>query len=389
MLSSCGVIVEYNPFHNGHQYHVEQAKKLSGDDVIVAVMSGNFLQRGEPACYDKWTRANQALANGVNLVIELPFAHAVQSADYFAKGAVNLLQLLGVNTLCFGTDTSDQLDYEAFGRSHQENQVQIDALYQSLKNNGQSYPQQMTTIYRHLFPEWTLDFSSPNHILGMAYAKANASLPSPMSLLPINRQGGGYHDTKLGTEGFASATAIRQAFANGQVTQLESVVPEITYQDLIMKHQVTWQKLWPFLKYQIQVTDIEQLRTVYQMSEGLEYRLKEAVNHAQTFAELIELVKSKRYTWARLQRLCVYILLQVTTKEIEETKQHPYLRVLGFDKLGQRFLKQQKKQVTCPIITNVNQKNQAWLSLDIKGGQIYELLSGQPQDYYRRPVVYQ
>ena len=117
-MKSCGVIVEYNPFHNGHRYHLEEARKESQADVIIAVMSGNFLQRGEPAIIDKWQRAEEALKNGADLVIELPFAYAVQSADYFARGGVSLLHHLGVDALCFGTDSSSELDYEKFGISH-------------------------------------------------------------------------------------------------------------------------------------------------------------------------------------------------------------------------------------------------------------------------------
>ena len=131
-MKACGIIVEYNPFHNGHRYHAQQARQQSGAEVVIAIMSGNFLQRGEPALLDKWARTEEALQNGVDLVIELPTAWSVQSADYFANGGIKLLQALQCESLCFGTDSTSAIDYAAFGQFVQENQSLIDQTFHAL-----------------------------------------------------------------------------------------------------------------------------------------------------------------------------------------------------------------------------------------------------------------
>lgn len=386
-MKSCGLIVEYNPFHNGHRYHIEAARAASNCDVVVAIMSGNFLQRGEPACMDKWSRAEAALQEGANLVVELPFAHAVQSADYFARGGVQLLAALGVDSLCFGTDLSSDLDYEAFGRAHLEHESAINDLYQAREVTGESYPERMTAIYRQLLPEWTLDFSSPNHILGMAYAKENAKLASPMQIFPIQRQGSNYHESELNPINFSSATAIRQAVKSGTFNDLSSAMPTSSQKLLQESPFIDWEYFWPLLKYRLLTTTPEQLRSVYQMKEGFEYRLLEKVKQANSFQELMTLAKTKRYTWTRIQRLLTYVLLNVTESEIMQVREHPYIRVLGFDETGRDFLKQQKGRVSIPLITNVNRKNESLLALDIKAGQVYQTAhsSLKQQDYYRAP----
>ncbi|HCM89906.1 MULTISPECIES: nucleotidyltransferase [Vagococcus] len=387
-MKSCGVIVEYNPFHNGHKYHIEQARKKSQADVIVAVMSGNFLQRGEPAVIDKWLRAKEALSNGADLVIELPFAYAVQSADYFTRGGVKILQELKVDSLCFGTDSSKSVDYESFGRFHNENIDRINQKYREIKNNGSNYPQLMTQVYRELYPEWQLDFSSPNHILGMGYAKENAKYDQPMSLYSIQRVGNNYHDTKVSHKKFASATSIREKILSDQLENLEDLVPIKTCQDLELNPLASWENAWPYLKYQLTIQTVEELRNCYQMVEGLEYRLKEAALSSENFNEFIQKVKSKRYTWTRIQRLCTYVLLQVKQEDIEQVWENTCIRVLGFTDEGRNFLKNKKKEIACPMVTNINKKNESYLSLDIRAGLLYTMISKSDdhQDYYRAPI---
>ena len=387
MLKSCGVIVEYNPFHNGHQYHLETAREASQADVVVAVMSGNFLQRGEPAILDKWTRAKEAIENGADLVIELPVTSAVQSADYFAKGAVKLLQELGVSSLCFGTDSEEVLDYEQFARFNAENQKEINETFQSLNHLGLSYPQQMNEVYRLLLPDWPVSTQSPNHILGMSYAKENQKYTNPMALFPIKRQVSNYHDKELNGTKFASATAIREAVLSHQFEALGEVLPVETFNDLNESEPVDWEKAWPFLKYQLMVKSEDELKTIYQMVEGIEYRLKEMVLKATSFEEFVALVKTKRFTWTRIQRLCVYVLLQLTEEEVTQSWDNPYLRLLGFNKVGQAFMKQQRKIVTCPVVSNLKKEHQKIAELDIRAGFVYELISGETtkQDFYRIP----
>lgn len=389
MLKSCGVIVEYNPFHTGHKYHLEEARKQSGADVIIAVMSGNFLQRGEPAIVDKWERANAALKNGADLVIELPFAYSVQSADYFASGAIKLLQSLNVDSLCFGTDSTETLDYEKFARFNQDYSDELQQEFEKLKSEGLSYPQQMTKVYQKLYPNWPLNEHSPNHILGMSYAKANQQYSKPMRLYPIKRQGSGYHDSELSTTNYASATAIRQQLKSDEQSPVEQFVPEEMIHSLKNHPLIDWSTAWPFLKYQLVKLSVEELGNIYQMSEGIEYRLKDKIKQADSFENFVELVKNKRFTWTRLQRLVTYILLGVTEEEINSVRKNPYLRVLGFNQQGRAYLSQEKDDLKLPVITNINQKNEELLKLDIRAGEIYQLLGKQitNQDYQRKPIV--
>ncbi|EOL42877.1 nucleotidyltransferase [Enterococcus caccae] len=371
-MKSCGIIVEYNPFHNGHQYHAKKAREISGAEVVIAVMSGNFLQRGEPAIIDKWARANEALNHGIDLVIELPFAYAVQSADYFAAGGVKLLQALHCEALCFGTDNQTEMDYEHFGEFVNHHQIEIDQAYQTIKNNGMSYPQQMTEVFRTLYPNNGLDFSSPNHILGLSYAKENATYEKPMILYPLRREQAGYHDTKIYQE-FASATAIRKAVFSGELEKIKQVLPEQVAIDLANSPTVSWENYWPLLKYKLISSSITELQEIYQMKEGIEYRLQEAAKVSDSFQTFMKQAKTKRYTWTRLQRLATYILTNVKQQEIENSWNYSHLQVLGFTEQGQRFLREEKKKLALPLITKVSKNLTTQLALDIRSNQLYQL----------------
>lgn len=388
-MKSCGIVAEYNPFHNGHRYQICQAKQLSQADVMVAVMSGNFLQRGEPAIIDKWVRAELALHHGIDLVIELPFAYAVQSADYFSKGAIKLLQGLGAEALSFGTDYSGEMDYHAFAKFQRDNQEEIDDAFKKIQNNGMSYPQQMTEVYRRLYPEMCLDFSSPNHILGMGYAKENVLYDHPMELLPIPRKESAHHQTEILQGNFASGTSIRQGVKEKKWQEIKQVLPEETFWSLKKHQTIDWELFWPLLKYQLTVQSAAQLRHIYQMTQGIENRLKKYVKEADSFKEFIEKVKTKRFTWTRLQRLCLYVLLQVTQDEVTSVWQNSYFRILGFSETGKKFLNLKKNQLTLPVITNVNSQNEGFLSLDIRAGRLYQLVmeDNKEQDYYTKPVM--
>ena len=386
-MKACGIIVEYNPFHNGHLYHVEEARKQSNSDVIIAVMSGNFLQRGEPAIVDKWSRADAALKNGVDLVIELPVAWAVQSADYFAQGGVKLLQAMQCESLCFGTDSTEKIDYAAFGQFVVENQALVDKTYQQLKQKQLSYPQQMTAVFRQIYPELALDFTSPNHILGLSYAKENARYSQPMELFPLPRKTAAFHETSITGE-IASATAIRQALLANQQREILATVPSQTAEYLSTMPLISWENYWPLLKYKIISSSVNELREIYQVKEGLEYRLKEATLQAESFVGFMNLVKTKRYTWTRLQRLATYLLINVRQTDIEAVWENSYLRVLGFTQKGRDYLKEKKQAIQLPIISRVSKENSQQLDLDILSGKIYQL--GQEkikeQDFGRFPI---
>lgn len=378
-MRSCGIIVEYNPFHNGHAYHAQQARRLSQADVVIAVMSGNFLQRGEPAIMDKWQRTEVALQNGVDLVVELPFSWAAQSADYFAKGGIKLLQALQCDALCFGTDEGSEFDYQAYGDFFQTNQSRIDQKFQTLPT-GLSYPEKMAAVIRDLYPKSKA--FPPNHILGLSYAKENAQYERPMEIFPLQRKDSGYHETTLQNAKFASATGIRQAYFAKESWQ--PFVPVQT--ERLLQQGISWQDFWPYLQYQLTVDSLTQLRSVYQMREGLEHRLKQV--QGVDFMDWLQQVKTKRYTQPRLQRLAAYTLLQVRPEEIRQEQKQTMLHVLGFTKAGQAYLKAQRKNFSLPIAAKIGQVESQQHFLTYRGDQVYQLITKTEQNFGRVPLRY-
>ncbi|MGX7419491.1 nucleotidyltransferase [Carnobacterium gallinarum] len=391
-MKSCGVIVEYNPFHNGHLYHLQEAKKLAQADVMIAVMSGNFLQRGEPALVDKWTRAEMALAAGVDLVVELPVYYSVQAADYFAAGGVALLQALGCDSLCFGAESGTGSTFSEAANWFLTQQETFDQAFQQVKNQGLSYAKQMQEVLTTLNPKLELDLTAPNNTLGLSYAKANLNYARPMELYAVKRQQAGYHDAEIHDNYFASATAIRKKLIeDADLNRLSGVLPSESLHLLQNEVYLTWEDYWPLLRYQIIVSSLSELREIYQMNEGIEFRLKEKVKEAKNFNEFVSLVKNKRYTWVRLQRLCVAILLQFKKNQILELLEQPKgIRILGFNQQGSRYLKAKKKQIQLPVVTNITSKNQELFELDIEAGLIYQMGNShvQPQDFKRKPLIY-
>ena len=222
----CGIVAEYNPFHNGHAYQVEQVRKDLGADVVIAGMSGNFLQRGEPAIVDKWTRTKMALAGGVDLVIELPVVFSTQPADFFAKGAIQILSALQIDALSFGVESGSASNYLNGAQWLFENEERIAEEIKKGERSKEPYAKQMELIIESLAPDFPLQLQSPNNQLGFAYAKeiVRFDLADQIELFPLERAEAGYADTKLTKDShIASATAIRQAVLNGK--EVSSYIP--------------------------------------------------------------------------------------------------------------------------------------------------------------------
>lgn len=394
-MKSCGVVVEYNPLHNGHVYHLKKARELSGADTIIAIMSGNFLQRGEPAIVDKWSRAQMALSAGADLVIELPVAFSTQPADYFAKGAVGLLHAMNCDAICFGSESGESADYKKLAHFLKQHTPTINQRFKENRDPGKTYASQMDQILKELMPEQLVSLSTPNNILGLAYAKENVLYEKPMELYTITRVGSDYHEKELDEQNFSSATAIRESLVGSKknkarIEELKLSMPDSSFEQLTTHPLVSWENYWPYLKYQIEVQSLEELRTVYQVTEGIEYRLKEYIQEAESFEQFISLVKNKRVSWTRLQRLCVYILLQLKKEDmVNELTEPQAIHLLGFNFRGRNYLKEMKKRFSLPLIANVTKKNKNLWTSDIKAGKIYQM--GQlglikEQDYYRQPL---
>ncbi|MCM3706166.1 MULTISPECIES: nucleotidyltransferase [Cytobacillus] len=381
-MKATGVIVEYNPFHNGHAFHLEQAKNISGAETIIAVMSGNFLQRGEPALVSKWKRAEMALKAGADIIFELPYQFAVQQADIFASGAVSILDAAGCSSLCFGSESGNMESFHqtlSFLGNHQtvyqeKLRVHLDA--------GVSYPKAASMAFLDLNPEDELvDLSKPNNILGFQYLNSARRINSSMQLFTVARKSAGYHDEQFSSESIASATSIRKTLfsESGEIESIRQYVPETTYQGLLQYkreygtfHQ--WEQYWPFLKFRLIHLQPELLRCIYEMEEGLEHRFLSAAVQAESFQQFMEKIKTKRYTWTRLQRACVHILTNTEKTEMpNKPLKAEYLRLLGMSRNGRKYLNMHKSDLKLPLISRISSHAAQQLHLDIKASRVYAM----------------
>lgn len=375
-MKAAGLIVEYNPFHNGHRYHLQQTRQQTGADVVVAVMSGNFTQRGEPTIVDKWTRAKVALQNGVDLIVELPLYAAVQPAHRFAAGGLQLLAGLGVDAVVFGAE-HPEWDFESLVAAEKQFNEK------DFSNYRATYATQFNSQLQRQTGKSLVD---PNDILAFAYTKANLQNHYGLQLLPIHRQGSGYHDKTINGK-IASASAIRQAVQNND--EYQATLP-IEMADALGKVKMvpSWQTLYPLLRNQLIQAPIDYLQQSYLMAEGLEYRMKEAAQRNLDFQGYMKYVKTKRYTYAYLLRLSLYTLLQITARQLAVHSQQPYYRILGFNRRGQEYLHTIKKQLPYPLITKVDRDlRDGLLNLDYRAGKLYQMFTPVEQDLKHPPII--
>ena len=365
-MKICGVIAEFNPFHQGHAYLLEQARKKTSADVIVVVMSGNWVQRGEPAIEQKWSRAKVALQNGADVVIEMQTAVSCQSTDRFAKGAVEILQKVGCHYLAFGCENGDKSFFEEAVSQRNAVEKEISSFVE--QNRSLTFASQLTQLaVKELGEKSALAqaLQSPNQQLGLAYAVYNSEAEIPMQLVPITRVGSGHLDDTLEEATFASGTALRKALKENR--QEKVLVEQLSYVCFDKEeYKNDWSSYWPLLKSVVLRSTDEELRAIYQMEEGIENRLKEAVRTTSTIEECLQHLKNKRWSWARLQRLLVYVLLGITKTEMEDYWNIPIHqgKVLGFTLKGQKWLKRMREVESCQLITNYaaykDERQESW-----------------------------
>ena len=375
MTKITGIIAEFNPFHKGHEYLLNQI-----DGLKIVAMSGNWMQRGEPAIFDKWTRAEMALSCGADLVVELPVMVSVQAADFFASGAVDILKNLGITDLAFGSESA--IDYNEIADIYETKETEMESFIKALPEQL-SYPEKTQMMWQH-FTGIKFDGNTPNHVLALAYAKAAAG--KNINLQAIKRVGK-FHSTKL-TEGFASATALRQQlfsltdevgqslFSLTDLSAIKNHVPSVIL-ETYASPKTNWAAYFPLLQYKIRLDD--HLENIFQVNQELSVRLKNAVKSAKNFDELVELVYTKRYTKARVRRLLTYILLNIP-KEFNLPKE---IHILGFSKAGQEILAQNRGK----IISKIGQK--PWDELTQKADEIYQLgnVDFKEQNFGRKPII--
>ena len=345
MTNVLGIICEYNPFHNGHLYQLEEAKKACNADFTIAIMSGNFTQRGDVALFDKWTRAETALKNGIDLVIELPTVYATSSAENFADGAVKILNSLGIiDYLAFGSESGDINLLDKVANILYNEPKELSNLINMQLKSGLSYPKARELAVSSYFRgsrQYSDALKNPNNILAIEYLKALKKYKRNISTLTIKRINSDYNDINI-KNGFASATAIRERLKNNK--NIHRLVPFETYETIEnkLKKKDFLTSLFIFEKeiiYTLRRMTIDEIANLPDVSEGLENRIKFAVSNFTSLDKIIENVKSKRFTQTRIQRILVYALLGITKKDMNIAKKiTPYIRVLGFNKHGKKII---------------------------------------------------
>lgn len=412
-MRTVGLIVEYNPLHNGHYYHYQQSKKVSGADSAICVMSGHFLQRGEPAIVGKWARAEMALRMGADLVLELPVAFSAQPAEWFAYGAVSALDATGVvDSLCFGCESGSISWLQAAADKLHEEPEELTRLLQLELKTGVPYPTAYSRAVSQLIPGADeVDLAQPNNTLGLHYLIALRRLQSGIKPLAIMRTKAGFNQADITDKQIASATAIRRLLTIDR--SLEAVSPFVPAATLdIMEREwnagrgpVDWERFAKPLLLQLLHHSPEQLASFHEVHEGLEYRIRKALTDIRLdespgsgeplVEKLIDRLKTKRYTRTKLQRTLLRILLNHTKKDLsyDTLKQGvPYLRVLGFSPKGQELLKRMKKTAKVPIVTKVTTATSPLLDLDLRATSVYALGYSRPlpddwfRDYYEAPI---
>ena len=390
-MKACGIIAEYNPFHKGHHYQIEQIRKQTDADVVVVTMSGNFVQRGEPAIENKWYRAKMALENGADLILELPTLSSTQATDWFAAGGVGILHAAKCQKIAFGIEDTF-VDYRVAFEEWSTLQTKIKDHVTIDEMKSLTYANRISLISKEMFGENSSLYrlmQQPNQQLGFAYVKEILSHNLPMKFMTIERMGNGHLDTEIQEGKFASGTALRKQLLKFDRThQLFSQLPYLK-EVSSNEYRNGWEQYWTLLKYQLERSSVEELRTIYQMDEGIEYRFKKFLSQANSFYEFIQLLKNKRWTWARLQRLCIYVLLGITKEQIKQhfkTIHSPKeVTVLGFNEIGREYLKNLREEET-NFITNYAHPS---LELQKKFDNIYDIMnpSGYHSTRQMKPVM--
>ena len=415
-----GIIAEYNPFHNGHKYHIEETRRITDADYVIAVISGDFVQRGAPAVSDKYLRTEAALRNGVDLVLELPLFYAAGSAEYFAMGAVTLLDKLGsVNALCFGSECGSIGELSAIASVLAKEPEEYRILLQQELKNGHSFPKARSLALEAFLsgsPYEPSLFSSPNNILGMEYIKSLFVRNSSILPYTITRKGNHYHDITLtpadkrpvsdGT--LSSATALRSSLkGNGTLPSLRPHVPASAYslleQSLNRSFPVCSDDFSTLLHYKLLQEAPAGFSRYLDVNEGLSDKICRNLLGFTGYDAFCSLLKSKDVTYSRLSRCLLHILLNMTQMQMEEYVGNDYIayaRILGFCQTAAPLLKELKAHTAVPMISKLSGAHQllspeghSMLEQDIRAAHIYHSVTAAKfrvpfvHEYARQPVI--
>ncbi|MBQ1171547.1 MAG: nucleotidyltransferase [Lachnospiraceae bacterium] len=405
-----GIIAEYNPFHNGHSYQIKKAREITEADYIIVVMSGNHMQRGTPALIDKYSRAKMALSGGADMVIELPACYATASAEYFAMGAISILNQLGcVDSICFGSESGDITMLSKIAHALVD---ESDDFVQSLKTklkNGDTYPVARNAALAETIKDFTsfdtiLGF--PNNILGIEYIKAIIRQNSNIKPYTNTRIGSDYHSYKL-AENFSSAISIRQSLSlQDNLDMIQSQIPasafEIMKEDFHKTFPVYASDFSSMIKFKLLKERGQGFTQYFDVTQAISDKLEKEMFSMQSFDEFCDILKSKDITYARISRCLSHILLDIKAEDVQLFKENGitfYARVLGFNSNADKLTKTIKANASIPLITKTTSASsqlypigQKQFEQDIQASHIYECIAGTKyhagmRDEYRRQVV--
>ena len=346
MSKVLGIIAEYNPFHNGHLYHIETAKNKAKADTVVAIITGNFTQRGNTSIIDKWEKAKMAINAGCDLVIELPTIYSISSAENFALGAIKILNELGIiDTISFGMETDELSNLNNIANVLYNEPKEYKMILKKELSAGISYANARANALNKYINDKNYEelLKGSNNILAVEYLKALKLQKSKIMPLGIKREKVYYNSKKIVDE-YASSTGIRHLLERKQIEEIARVMPKETFRILIEdlregKFNLNLSVFSKEIIYKLRSMSLNEIKNLPDVSEGLENLIKESANKTNNLIELINNIKSKRFTQTRIQRILLYSLLGITKKDMEMSKKTiPYIRILGFNKNGKRLL---------------------------------------------------
>ena len=376
-MNVIGIIAEYNPFHLGHLYQINKIKEMYKDSIIIAIVSSSFTQRGDVSILNKWDKARIALDNGIDLVIELPYFYAGQSSDIFAKGAVTILNYLGIDTLVFGME-SDDINNLKLMADIQLNDKNYNNIVKEYLSNGYNYPTALSKAIKDIL---NLDIYLPNDLLALSYIKQVKLINNNINVIGIKRTND-YHSKEI-TSNIVNASLIREQFKNN--LDISNYIPSYDTNKL---YNVSVNDFYPLLKYQI-LNNINNLDKFLTVDEGIDNRIKKYIKNSNNWDELVNNIKTKRYTYNKINRMLMHILFNLTKDESKNIV-IDYVRVLGFNSKGRSYLNKIKKNKDINIVTNYKDGISKLFDLENRVNNIYAIIVDNKliyEEYSHNPII--
>lgn len=376
-MNVIGIIAEYNPFHLGHLYQINKIKEMYKDSIIIAIVSSSFTQRGDVSILNKWDKARIALDNDIDLVIELPYFYAGQSSDIFAKGAVTILNYLGIDTLVFGME-SDDINNLKLMADIQLNDKNYNNIVKEYLSNGYNYPTALSKAIKDIL---NLDIYLPNDLLALSYIKQVKLINNNINVIGIKRTND-YHSKEI-TSNIVNASLIREQFKNN--LDISNYIPSYDTNKL---YNVSVNDFYPLLKYQI-LNNINNLDKFLTVDEGIDNRIKKYIKNSNNWDELVNNIKTKRYTYNKINRMLMHILFNLTKDESKNIV-IDYVRVLGFNSKGRSYLNKIKKNKDINIVTNYKDGISKLFDLENRVNNIYAIIVDNKliyEEYSHNPII--